>query len=223
MVPSVITEQVMAHRIEMIAITDHNTGGNVEAFDRALKNRDITLLYGMEISTKEDVHVLLYFSDIITLKAFEKEVVRPALRNVEVDPEIYGYQLYVDERDNFTGMEESWLGQSLLLSLYQAVSAGRKFGALVVLSHIYRRFGLVYQLGFLPDDLPVSGVEVLSPEEEEEVRRIRNLTVIASSDAHHPEQIGRRKSLLRAYSRSFSELELAFAGEEGRSVSPLWD
>ncbi|RKX45854.1 MAG: hypothetical protein DRP27_03015 [Thermotogae bacterium] len=222
MVPSVMAELLMEHCIEMTAVTDHNSSGNTLAFARVLKKYDIAFLLGMEISTREDVHVLVYFPDFKTLSKFEKEVVRPALRKVTLDPEIHGYQLLVDDNDEFIDMEEIWLGQSTDLSLDRVVFTARKFGALVVLSHIFRRFGVVYQLGFLPADLPVHGVEVLSPEEEEEAKKMSNVSIMASSDAHHPDQIGRRKSLLRAHSRSFSELKFALFGRDGRSVGPLW-
>jgi PHP family Zn ribbon phosphoesterase len=46
--------------------------------------------------------------------------------------------------------------------------------------------------------------------------------MVASSDSHYLDEIGRAFTDVYALEPTFEELALAFASEEGRSVTPVW-
>ena len=61
----------MAHLkgLDAIAVTDHNTGRNLPYVKEAADYYGLILLPGMEITTKEEVHLLGYFRDVETAVA----------------------------------------------------------------------------------------------------------------------------------------------------------
>jgi len=58
MSPRAIVKTAVKKRIDIIAITDHNSAENVIAARKAAKNSDLTVLAGMEITTSEEAHIL---------------------------------------------------------------------------------------------------------------------------------------------------------------------
>ncbi|HZW04812.1 MAG TPA: PHP domain-containing protein, partial [Anaerolineaceae bacterium] len=70
MLPPLIVEEALAKGIDVIAITDHNTTGNVAAVQRAALGINLTVLPGMELQTREEVHVLCLFDTLDQAEAF---------------------------------------------------------------------------------------------------------------------------------------------------------
>jgi hypothetical protein len=67
----------------------------------------------------------------------------------------------VDQYDNVLGSTAKLLIGATSFTLEQTVNAIHDCGGLAIASHIDRqRFGLVGQLGFIPDGLPLDAVEV---------------------------------------------------------------
>ena len=58
MIPPLIISTAVEKGIHLIAITDHNSSANISAVITAAKGTDIKVLAGMELQTKEEVHVL---------------------------------------------------------------------------------------------------------------------------------------------------------------------
>ena len=58
MVPTAIVTRAKSAGIEMIAICDHNSGENALAVARAGERESISVVPGMEITTREEVHIL---------------------------------------------------------------------------------------------------------------------------------------------------------------------
>jgi len=103
MVPSVVCDS----EVEIISITDHNSARNVAAFISLCSNKII--VPGIEIHSLEDVHVLGYFPDIKDALAVS-EVVEQMLPKFEYDPEKYGYEVVLNEQEEFTESLDYYLG-----------------------------------------------------------------------------------------------------------------
>ena len=84
-------------------------------------------------------------------------------------------------------------------------------------------FGIIGQLGFIPEDIPFDALELsrrVSPEEaEDRFGRYRSIPWITSSDAHSIDEVGARTITLSLYHSTFEEIRLALRGGSGRKVA----
>ena len=102
------------------------------------------------------------------------------------------------------------------LGFDEAVSLVRAYGGLPVPAHVDRdTFGLIAQLGFVPEGLAFDLVESLSGVLP---KGFGKAVPMCSSDAHQPDQIGRRYTVFRVKVASVAEMILAARQIEGRSV-----
>ena len=169
MVPSAFAEKLEEKNVDWIAITDHNTCRNVPVFSKVLRDHGIEVIAGMEVQTREEVHVLLYFESYEEAFDFETTIVMPHMKKTKLDPELHGYQLLVNEKDEFTELYSDWLGQPLDLSTEELVECAHEKGAVVVFAHIFRRFGVIHQLG-IPPNTRCEAVEICSVSELEKAK-----------------------------------------------------
>ncbi len=206
MVPNAVARELERTGVEWVAITDHNSCGNVKVFDKVLGNHGIKVIAGAEIQTVEEVHVLAYFETIDIAEEFSEDVSKH-LPGGENDPEEFGYQLYVDENDEFTGMEDSLLAASTDLTLEALWKIVKGYGGLFVYSHVDRAFGIVKQLGFIPEEPRFDAVEVLGGAKVD-------CAVLKSSDAHFLSQFNGPKVEIESKSRTFEGFRRALAAKE---------
>jgi len=183
MVPDVVKD--FSEKLDALGIADHNSAKNVRAFSRVKE----IVVPGLEIQTVEDVHLLCFFTKIENaLKV--TEIVYEHLPKIRHDHERAGYQLLVNEEGEYTGYEDHPLNMPTDLTLKEVVELVVKNGGFPVYAHAERRFGVLFQLGFFPE-LEVYVAEVVS-EEGKILAEKAGLRVIVASDAHRPEEIGKR-------------------------------
>jgi len=218
MVPTAIVSRARSAGIEMIAICDHNSGENALAVARAGESESISVVPGMEITTREEVHILGLFGDQQNLMRMQA-LVDGSLFG-ENDADAFGLQVVVDERDQPIGISSKLLIGATTLTLEQVVDAIHEFGGLAIASHIDREgFGLIGQLGFIPPGIELDALEV-SPRacRAEWGEERKDLPVITSSDAHRLDDIGRSYTSYLAMEPTVGELRKALAHEAGRRV-----
>ena len=214
MSPTKIVGQAIKKGLDIIAICDHNSSENVKAVISAAKNFDLSVIGGMEITSKEEVHMLGLFSDYTKLTEVQK-VIYEKLPG-ENDPGYFGEQLVMDEEDRVIGTNNRLLIGATDLPLKEVVAIIHLYGGVALASHIDRpSFSLISQLGFIPKDLGLDGVEIFSrivPSVPE------NLGIVFSSDAHRLEEIGRRCTGFFMKNGDLSEIKMALNGMEGRKI-----
>ena len=64
MIPPLIVRRATELGLNLIAITDHHSVENVEAVQEAARPYGIAVLPGMEVQTREEVHVVCLFDSL---------------------------------------------------------------------------------------------------------------------------------------------------------------
>ncbi|HHW01620.1 MAG TPA: PHP domain-containing protein [Thermoanaerobacterales bacterium] len=207
---------------KIIGICDHNSAKNVKPFQEAAKSHDILVIPGMEVESAEEVHLLVFFEDMSTMLEWQEFVYRhlPPRKN---NPDFFGRQQIVDEDSNVIDEEEQMLLVAASLTVDEISQKVFDMGGMLVPAHIDRRtFSLWGQLGFIPENLRLSAIEISRNICETEARRkfsiSEGITVITSSDAHRLEEMVFQKTFLYLESPSFLEVKKAFEAKEGRRV-----
>lgn len=212
MLPTVIVKKAVDRGIDILALTDHNNARNTPSFAKACTVSGITGIYGLEVTSKEEVHVLTLFATVQEALAFSSfiESLLPPIQN---DPLWLGNQWLVGTTENDLTQFDTCLAAPSDISFDLLVKTAIERGALVIPAHIDREFaGVFANLGFLPD-FPYAAVEsIMVPP----VVPTREYAVIQGSDAHLVEHIGRRSCFIEADEPSFCALKEAL---EAKKVS----
>lgn len=218
MVPSIISQAIKEKQLDLISITDHNSCHNLDSFAKKIKNY---LIPGVELTSSEEVHVLAYFCSIesaLNLCDFVKKF----LPRVTYDPELMGYQLIVDEQDEFQGLEEDFLGLALKLPLNDLIEIIHSHNGIPVYAHIERRFGVLYQLGVFPKDDRIKLAEARS--KEGWVQAVKSgFVVLSNSDAHNPDEIGCRFTRFAIENLNLKELFNVLSMPDRERILSIWD
>ena len=160
MIPPLIVRRAQALGLGIIAITDHNCTANARGVMQAAQGTGITVLPGIEVQTREEVHMLCLFQDMDQADALDR-VVAKALPDEQNRAEFFGAQYVVDAAANHIRTEERLLATSTTMSVEQVVSKANALGGLCLPAHIDRSsYSLLGNLGFIPPDLAIAGVEL---------------------------------------------------------------
>ena len=221
MIPPLIVEEALAKGIDIIAITDHNASANVGAVQRAAAGTGLTVLPGMELQTREEVHVLCLFDTLQQMESFQTFVDHhlPELQN---RPDFFGEQLVVDESGEFIRRETRLLATSANLSLREAWEQVERIGGLFIPAHVDRKAnGLLFTLGLVPTDVPVEAMEIsshLNPlNADQAFRALKGYPLLQSGDVHQLDSfLG--VTWFRMAAPTISEIRQAIHGENGRSL-----
>ena len=220
MLPTAIIKKAKEQNLDAVGICDHNSAENITAVRKAAQSQGLHVMAGMEICSREEVHILVFFEDDDALMRMQT-IVYENLPG-ENDEKYFGRQLIADEYDKVVGSTKKLLIGSTTLGVNEIVASVHSLGGLTVASHVDREsFGIIGQLGFIPKELPLDALEISPRCNTDEIENYRSygFPLITSSDAHFLSDIGRvfTKFLLSAL--SFSEVAMAFRGIQGRAVS----
>ena len=123
--------------LDIVALTDHNTCGNCAAFCRAAEERGLLALAGMELCTREEIHVVCLFPTPYHGEEFEAYVSRrlPPLSN---HPAVFGHQIYMDAGDLVLGEDPRFLAGHTDIGLEEVSRLAAAFGGAAFPAHIDR-------------------------------------------------------------------------------------
>jgi len=221
MIPPLIVQEALEAGVDCIAITDHNASGNVAAVQEAAEGTGLTVLPGMELQTREEVHVLCLFDTLAQIEAWQS-IVDARLPDRENEPEIFGDQLIVTAEGDFLRREARLLATSVDISFDEAVGRVRESGGLAIPAHVDRKVdSLIANLGFVPPGLEVEALSIsslITPDEaRERFPQIARFPLIQSGDAHRLDEIV-GANVFVVERPSIDELRMALQGRKGRSV-----
>ena len=188
MTPPLIVQEASSRGINIIAITDHNSSANITAVQKAAQGSGIFIIPGMELQTKEEVHVLCLFDNLEQIEALQRDVSKRMAR-IENQPDHYGEQFVVDEAGNYIRRESQLLISSADISIQKACEIVHNLGGLFIPAHVNRSpFGLIENLGFVPSQLKVDALEISRHISVEKVLlqfpQLKNYPIIQNGDVH---------------------------------------
>jgi predicted metal-dependent phosphoesterase TrpH len=221
MIPPLIVRTALEQDIDLIAITDHNTSANVKAVQKAAEGTRLSVLPGMELQTKEEIHLLCIFDRMDDLQKWQ-EIVDKNLPERENMPDYFGEQFIVDESGDFLDREKRLLINSAQISLDESVAEIHRLGGLAIPAHVNRQaFGLFANLGMIPQDVPIDAIEIsrhITPTQAcAQFPQIENYALIQNGDVHFlSDFLG--SSYFWIESPSLEEIRLALHAELNRKI-----
>lgn len=224
MIPPLIVERAEQLALGIIAITDHNSSENVAAVIEAARGHELTVLPGMEVQTREEVHLLCLFQTVDQVLSWQDEVYAhlPPLRN---NDEVFGPQFVVDSDGEFVRYNERLLLTSVSLSVDEVAAAVKARNGLCIASHIDRpAFSLLANLGFVPPGANLDALELSRQANLVQLKAtnpsLEGYAFIASGDAHQLNEMA-DQTVITVQEPTIAELRMAFRGEDGRRVKVL--
>jgi PHP family Zn ribbon phosphoesterase len=219
--PRALVGRALVEKLDVIAICDHNASENVSHVIRAARGSGLTVLPGMEITSREEVHLLAIFDNLSPLLQLQ-QVIYGHLPG-QNDEERFGCQAIVNDQDEVEGFNERLLIGATGLSLDALVRDIHSRGGIAVAAHIEREsFGVMGQLGFVDPSIPFDAMEISgisgSAGARKKYAELACYPFIESSDAHRIGEIGQRSTQIYLEDPTVPELKMAFAGREGRYI-----
>jgi len=221
MYPQAIVEKALAEKIDILGICDHNASENVSYVIKAAAGKPLMVMPGMEITSREEVHVLALFGPLTDLIIMQETIYKHlAGMNRE---EIFGCQAIVNADDQVEGFNDHFLLGATSLSLLEIIAHIHRLNGLAIAAHIDREsFGVLGQLGFIDPDWPFDALEVSRATGIRQGRlkyqELSRYPFLESSDAHFIRDIGRGVTDVFMRNGSIEELKMAFQGRDGRYV-----
>ncbi len=221
MIPPLIVQTALEREIDLIAVTDHNASANVSAVQKAAAGTSLTVLPGMEVQSREDVHLLTLFETLDALVAWQARV-DEALPDKPNRPNFFGEQFIVDETGEFLRTEPRLLSTSTHFSIDEIFELVHALGGIVIPAHVERTiFGLFPTLGLISEKWQVLALEISRHTTLEKVAvtfpAVRKYPLIQSGDVHQLNAfLG--TTIFTLDSPSLAEIRLAFNHIAGREV-----
>jgi 3',5'-nucleoside bisphosphate phosphatase len=221
MIPPLIVRRARELGLELLAVTDHNAARNVAAVMEAAAGSGITVLPGMEVQSREEVHLVCLFDTLEQVLDWQEQVFA-ALPDRENDEAFFGAQYVVDAEGEYLETEERLLSISTALSVEQVVTGVRERGGMVLAAHVDRpSYSLVANLGFVPPGLEIAGIELSRRAEPavalQRLPQLAGYGCVVSGDAHRLEEMTAR-TMFKVMEPVVAELVKALAGREDRRV-----
>jgi PHP family Zn ribbon phosphoesterase len=221
MTPRAIVLRSLEKGLDIIALCDHNSAENVGAAIRAGSRRGIHVFPGIEIHSREEVHTLAIFdheSQALTMQ----EVLYGRLRGTN-RPEVFGDQVVANEFDEVESFNNRLLIGAVDLDLLDVVNTVHRLGGISIASHVDRpSFSVLSQLGFIPSDLELDGVEVSHRRVRDSAGKVlpgtENFCTVCFSDAHFLDDIGSASTSFFLEGPTVEEIRMALQGQDGRRV-----
>lgn len=187
MTPNNIVNMAWIKELDLIAITDHNSMKQLNHLKAICENK-IDFVYGVEIQSREEIHVLAYFLKDCAIDSVQ-DWLDTYLIAMPNDPNYYGNQLIFDAEDNIIAREERLLITSLDLDLKSIIDAIHKFNGIAVLAHVMsKKYSVTNVFRKIPQDLDYDGLEVVNADEIKELEKqfpnLKETVYFISSDAH---------------------------------------
>lgn len=210
MTPPAIIETAIKKGLQIIAICDHNTAGNVAAVKTAGED-ELLVIPGIEITTREEAHILGLFETCEAAGAVGELVVSSLPNSYAGKPR--GRQVVVNERGRAVRLEPHRLFLASTYSVSGAVDLIHGCGGMAIASHVDRpSFSVLSQLGMLPPGVVFDAIEV-SPAGHRAGRssgyESTGYPVVVSSDSHFLTEIGCCRTFFSMEACSFAGLKQA--------------
>jgi PHP family Zn ribbon phosphoesterase len=222
MIPTLLVHRAIGQNMNIIGICDHNSSENVLAVIKASAGTGLHVFGGMEITSREEAHILAVFDQMNRIDEMQAIVYKHL--SGENDVAAFGEQLVVDEHDSIVDSNPRLLLGATNLSVEEIVSAVHSIGGLAIASHVDKEmFSVTSQLGFIPEDSQFDALE-LSPHHRNATLAMKGayessvVPLVLFSDAHYLEDIGKASTCFYMEDASTGEMKKALQGTGRRRV-----
>ncbi|QGY45674.1 PHP domain-containing protein [Maribellus comscasis] len=222
MSPGNIVKRAKETGLQIIGITDHNSTKQAPLVKKLAEREGIFVLTGAEVTTKEEVHCLVFFEKEKELETFQ-QFIDLNITKIPNKEDYFGYQPLIDEEENILEMIPYYLPAALKVGIDEIQNLVSGLNGLFIPAHIDRSAnGIISQLGFIPENLKYDALGVSKHTSVNYVRKhyvIENKkTLIRNSDAHYLEQIGEIYTNFIIEKPDFSEIKMALNQKNNRFV-----
>lgn len=188
MTPNNIVNMALLKGLDVISVTDHNSAKNLPAICQIAREKDIIVIPGLEVSTKEEIHVLCYFKCLKEALNFG-EILYKYIPDIKNNKKYFGEQLIMDVEDKVVGEIEKLLISATSLSINELNNIVHEYKGIMVPAHIDKKaYSIISNLGFIPNDLNINTIEISTKKDIIIVKKKFNFSekfnIIQSSDAH---------------------------------------
>lgn len=210
MTPNNIVNMAYLKNLDIIAVTDHNSLENYPAVAKCASERNIVAVPGIELETREEVHLVCLFPGYDSALKMQERVYG-ALPDIENKENIFGQQYIMDEDDNVTGQIKRMLITATNMSIDDVFVIMDELGGAVIPAHIDRdSYSIISNLGIIPEYLKIKYLELSRTCSKEEYRATRpeldKYKLIRSSDAHYLSDILERETFIEVEELSINAL-----------------
>ena len=191
MSPINIVNMAKLKKLDIIALTDHNSSKNCPAFLSAAKKAGIQAIPGMELCTAEECHVICLFPNLRAALEFDA-LFEAELPDIQNRPEIFGEQVIVDADESAIGAFPTMLTADTSIGIDEISGIVRRLGGIAFPAHIDRpSYSVISVLGTVPD-ARFSAFEVSTAAASDTARELPNpkgRPILLNLDAHRLEDI----------------------------------
>ncbi|HIQ98907.1 MAG TPA: PHP domain-containing protein [Candidatus Scybalocola faecavium] len=190
--------------LDVIAVTDHNSCKNCPGVIEAARAYDLTVIPGMELTTREEVHVVCLFETLKDAMAFDAYV-EGQLIPFPNNEEIFGRQCICASDDTVIGTYPHLLINATNISFDNVYELTAAYHGIMIPAHIDKdSTSLLSNLGFIPPDSRFTCVEIKNMENLPQLIRqhpyLEKCRIITNSDAHYLEHMN--EAIHRIHSKS---------------------
>lgn len=178
--------------LDLIAITDHNSVKQLTSLSQVAAGK-IDYIYGVEIQTREEVHVLAYFLKNIDLSKIQSFLDEYLIEEPN-DADYFGHQYILNEKDEIIYEENRLLLKSLNLSLTEVIDNIHQLHGIAVLAHAMdERFSIMHIYMEIAKELDYDAIEVSKDEHIQQLIEqfpyLKDTVWLRNSDAHRLDMI----------------------------------
>lgn len=205
MTPNNIVNMAYIKGLDAIAVTDHNTCAHVRVVSEIAKPLGLVVVPGMEVQTREEVHVLCYFPTVDAVEAFDVALSqwKTSIKN---NIKAFGQQTIMNSEDTVVGEVEIALIMSVDITINDLVDLVNQYEGVVVPAHVNKSSNsILMNLGFIPIDLNITTIEIHEKSELND-RFIKGFKRIVNSDAHYLEMIHEPEHTMNVESKSVQSI-----------------
>ena len=224
MSPKEVIKAAKDRGINILAITDHNSMANCSVYQKEALKAGITFLWGVEIQTSEEIHIIALFTDQDTALDFDTELYE-SLLPIENNPEFFGDQVVIDENEDIVRFEKRALINSSQWSLNELITKLNKLQCFYFPAHIdAEAYSIIGQLGFIPAEHNFIALGITAACDLTKFlgkhSDLAGYSFIRSSDAHYLAEVGKGCTEFYLETATLEEMRLACQKKRNRKNVP---
>lgn len=159
MTPNNLVHMAALAGLQVIAVADHNTTRNVPAAMAVGQQAGVLVVPAMELTTKEDIHVLCLLPSLEQAEAF-RQYVYARLPQRKNRPKAFGHQYVMDAQDEILEEETQLLSFGADIGIYEMKELLEQYEGLAVPAHIDRAsYSLIGVMGLVDPEMGFSVYE----------------------------------------------------------------